>query len=97
MKSTALLILIGLTLCCAVSWGQEIYQWTDEKGSPHYTDDISQVPERYRDQVKKKNIPKEPSPLPPPPINTKDKDRIPASVPERKDILGEEWWRTKVK
>jgi hypothetical protein len=99
MKRIALLILIGLMLYYAVSWGQEIYQWKDEKGNLHFTDDISQVPERYRDQVQKKKVPEEPSPLPRPPINTKDKDGIPASVPERKDTIGrgEEWWRSQAK
>ena len=99
MKRTALLILIGLILYCAVSWGQQIYQWTDEKGILHFTDDMSQVPERYRNQVQEKKVPKEPPPLPPPPVTIKDKDGIPASVPDRKDTVGrgEEWWRMKVK
>jgi hypothetical protein len=99
MRRTALLIFIGLILYGAVSWGQEIYQWRDEKGVLHFTDDMSLVPERYRDQVQKKNVPKEPSPLPPPPVATKDKDGIPAPVPDRTDTVGrgEEWWRMKVK
>lgn len=99
MKKMALLILIGLIFYCAISLGQQIYQWTDEKGILHFTDDMSLVPEKYRNQVQEKKLSTEPPPLPPPPVNTKDKDRIPASVPERKDIVGrgEEWWRTKVK
>ena len=29
----------------------EIYRWTDEKGGIHFTDDPSNIPARYRDQV----------------------------------------------
>ena len=98
MKRTALLIFIGLILYGAVSWGQEIYQWTDEKGILHFTDDMSLVPERYRNQVQKKKVPKEPSPLPRPPDTTEEKEEISSPVPEQKDTVGrgEEWWRMKV-
>jgi hypothetical protein len=101
MKRTSLLILIGLIFYCAVSWGQEIYQWVDEKGTSHFTDDLSLVPERYRTQVQKEKVSTEPSPLPPPPVTTgeKQEDEILTSIPERKDIVGrgEEWWRMKAK
>jgi hypothetical protein len=98
MKGTGWLILIGLIFYCAVSWGQEIYQWVDEKGVLHFTDDLSMVPERYLNQVQKKNTSPEPPPLPPPPI-TKEKKEVPKLGSERKDLLGrgEEWWRTKAK
>ncbi len=29
----------------------EMYQWTDEKGTVHFTDDISNIPEKYRQEV----------------------------------------------
>jgi len=99
MKRMVLLILIGLILYCAVSWGQEIYQWTDEKGTLHFTDDMSLIPERYRNQVQKKKVPKEPSPLPRPPGTSEEKEEISVPVPEQKDTVGrgEEWWRMQVK
>jgi len=31
----------------------DIFQWTDDKGTLHFTEDESAVPEKYRDQVKK--------------------------------------------
>ena len=100
MKRTGLLILIGLISYCAVSWGQEIYQWMDEKGTVHFTDDLSLVPERYRSQVQEKKPPKEPSPHPSPQVLKEEEiEKEPESTPERKDLIGrgEEWWRTKAK
>jgi hypothetical protein len=31
----------------------EIYKWVDEKGVVHFTDDTSQIPEKYRDQMER--------------------------------------------
>ena len=53
MKRVALLIFIGLIFYWGTGLGQEIYQWVDEKGTVHFTDDISLVPEKFQDQVKK--------------------------------------------
>jgi hypothetical protein len=109
MKRTGLLILIGLILSFSLSFGQEIYRWVDEQGTVHFTDDLGQVPEKYRDRVQKKEPPKEPplirpvspqptSPQPSvPPIGTQVEKG--AGIPPRqRDILGrgEEWWRAKV-
>ncbi len=100
MKRTGLLILIGLIFYCTVSWGQEIYQWTDEKGTVHFTDDLSSVPERFRNQVQKKKSPQElSSPLPPQMLKDEEMEKGPESAPARKDLIGrgEEWWRDKAK
>jgi hypothetical protein len=37
----------------------EIYRWADEKGTVHFTDDVSKIPEPYRDQVEKREVPQE--------------------------------------
>jgi hypothetical protein len=95
MKRTTLFILIGMIILPFVAGGQEIYQWVDEKGTVHFTDDVSQVPEKYQDQVKKTKTPPEPKPSPSIKL---DRDRVPpAPEAEKKDILGrgEEWWRNK--
>jgi DNA-binding NtrC family response regulator len=92
--------MIGFLSLTTLTFGQEIYQWVDEKGTSHFTDDLSLVPERYRIQVQKKKVSTEPSPLTHAPVITGEKkEDIPASIPERKDIVGrgEEWWRTKAK
>lgn len=100
MKRTRLLILIGLIFYCAMSWGQEIYQWIDEKGTTHFADDLSLVPERYRNQVQKKKPPEESSSHPTPQVlKEEEMEKEPESVSERKDLIGrgEEWWRAKAK
>ena len=100
MKRIGLLILIGLIFYCAMSWCQEIYQWMDEKGTVHFTDDLSLVPERYRNQVQKKKPPKEPSPYPSPQVlKEEEMEKEHESASERKDLIGrgEEWWRAKAK
>jgi hypothetical protein len=79
--------------------GQVIYRWVDEKGTLHFVDDLTQVPERYRDQFLEKEPPKEPAP-PPPASSRGDEGKIesdPSSV--RKDLYGrgEDWWRAKAK
>jgi len=102
MKRIMLFILVAITILPFVAGGQETYQWVDEKGTVHFTDDIGQVPEKYQDQVKEKKTPKEPAPSPSPapssPIKSpRDKARPApdAADAEKKDILGrgEEWWR----
>ncbi len=97
MKRAALLIIIGLIVYCAVSFGLEIYQWVDEKGTVHFTDDVGKIPEKYQDQVKEKKIPKEPAPAPSPSpsIRPPQSKAPPEPAVEKKDILGrgEEWWR----
>jgi hypothetical protein len=98
MKKTALFIFIGCMISSLV-FGQTIYQWKDEKGNINFTDDISNVPEKYRDQVQERKAPKEPAP--PAPVGTikgsdADRRRTPPPEPaERKDTIGrgEDWWR----
>ena len=103
MKRTSFMIIAGLLFSSAVAWGQEVYRWVDEKGTVHFADDLTLVPEKYQDQVQKKVAPPEPPPSPFPPSNrTPEKARIekkPESVPVQKDVLGrgEEWWRARVK
>lgn len=105
MKKRGLLILIGLIFCSVISAAQEVYRWVDEKGTVHFTDDLSQVPEKYREKIRKEISPKEPAPaqpapLPPTPLPKEEetvKEPGKISSPPQKDVLGrgEEWWRAK--
>jgi len=100
MKRMALFILVGLILYSAVSFSQEIYRWVDEKGTIHFADDFTLVPEKYRDQVQKRKPSEKPSPPPTrPPIEPEATGPTTESTPEKKDLLGrdEEWWRAKMK
>ena len=105
MRRMILLILIMWASSLWGAMGQEVYRWVDEKGTVHFTDDLGQVPEKYREKIQKEKIPKEPPPPPPsspPPTPLpkgvkagKESEQMPA--PKEKDSLGrgEEWWRAK--
>ncbi len=99
MKRMILLGTIGLITLATLAFGQEIYRWVDEKGTIHFVDDLTLVPERYRDQVQKRKPPEKPSP---PSIKIPREPEVGSRaepVPERKDLLGRgvEWWRAKGK
>jgi hypothetical protein len=100
VRRMILFIFIGWMVLPLLGFGQEVYRWVDEKGTVHFVDDLSLVPEKYREQVQKKRPPEKPTSLPSPGgsegSEVKEKSE---SAPERKDLLGrgEEWWRAKVK
>ena len=110
MKRLILVILFGLLMSSVPAAGQEVYRWVDEKGTVHFADDLSQIPEKYLDQFEKKKFSQEPPPAAPPPPSKPgaskatpqpaSKQPAPVSKPaERKDILGrgEDWWRGQVR
>ena len=103
MKRTGYLILIGLILYPCLVFGQTIYQWKDDKGNINFTDDISNVPEKYRDQVQERKTPKEPAPPAPTGtikrIDSGRRQPAPSAPAERKDTIGrgEDWWRATAK
>lgn len=100
MRKQGFLIFISWIILSSLTFSQEIYQWVDGKGTLHFTDDLSLVPERYRNQVQKKKPPKEPSPSLSPQVDQSDEiERKFEPPPEQKDLMGrgEEWWRTKAK
>lgn len=94
------IILVGLVCYSGISLGQEIYRWVDEKGTIHFADDITLIPERYRGQIQKRKLPEG---LSPPPVEPSvgPETSGPTAEPkvEKKDMLGrgEEWWRAKIK
>jgi DNA repair exonuclease SbcCD ATPase subunit len=48
-----------LFLLAQPSFSGNVYRWTDEKGTVHFTDEISKVPGQYLDHVKKSEFPEE--------------------------------------
>ena len=52
---------IALFICSSTpySFSAEIYRWVDEKGVIYFTDDISNIPARYRSQVDKREVTEE--------------------------------------
>jgi clan AA aspartic protease (TIGR02281 family) len=49
-----------LTMFIPSSYG-EMYKWVDEKGTVHFTDDLSNIPEKYRREAEIRKPPKETS------------------------------------
>jgi hypothetical protein len=99
MKRTMLVILVGMLTLLLDRRGQEIYQWVDEKGTVHFTDDLGKIPEKYQEQMKERKTPPEPAPAPSPSPSTRPPQSKAPPEPsvEKKDILGrgEDWWRDK--
>ncbi len=100
MKKIGFTILIGWMLLSFSAFGQGVYKWVDEKGTTHFTDDLSLVPDRYRDQVLEVKPQREPAPPPSieSPKRTGRQNNIqspPDPTSEEKDLLGrgKEWWR----
>jgi hypothetical protein len=44
----AAVLLFSLFLTTPYLSSEEVYRWTDEKGTTHFTDDASRIPEKYR-------------------------------------------------
>ncbi|MBI5017754.1 MAG: TIGR02281 family clan AA aspartic protease [Deltaproteobacteria bacterium] len=62
---------LALTLCLALAApvAGEIYRWTDDAGSVHFTDSLQNVPSRYRSQIQTRSdklpdAPARPAPAP---------------------------------
>ena len=59
MKLILLFIAI-LVVLVSSSYG-EMYKWVDEKGTVHFTDDIANIPEKYRQDIETRKPPQETS------------------------------------
>jgi hypothetical protein len=53
MRRVARRVLVGLVLVAGAAAPAlaQFYRWTDEQGTPHYTEGLDNVPERYRSQA----------------------------------------------
>jgi len=62
------LMCFAVLFLASPSFSQQTYRWTDDKGTVHFTDDASTVPDRYREQVLSIEPPQPPpsNNLPPP-------------------------------
>jgi len=57
MKITILCVLISMVFITP-SYG-DMYKWVDEKGTVHFTDDISTIPEKYQPDAELRKTPQE--------------------------------------
>jgi len=63
MKVLRGIFLVGFCLFAIGISAKDLYRWVDESGGIHFTDNFHSVPEKYRDQVEKKTLPSNPSPI----------------------------------
>ena len=49
--------LLTILIALALPASAEMYKWVDEKGTVHFTDDISSIPEKYREEVEERKTP----------------------------------------
>ncbi|MGB9627932.1 MAG: retroviral-like aspartic protease family protein [Thermodesulfobacteriota bacterium] len=59
MKGKDLFPLLFLLVFWVVPCYGEMYKWVDEKGTVHFTDDLSKIPERYRPEAETRKPTKE--------------------------------------
>ncbi len=71
-----------LILLISPAYG-EMYKWVDEKGTLHFADDLSKIPEKYRPDAEMRKAPKEVS-VP----ETKEKSTSPSTTPKPSEPEG---------
>jgi vacuolar-type H+-ATPase subunit I/STV1 len=54
------IVLSVLLSSTPVTSAAEMYRWTDEKGTVHFTDDLSKIPFQYLDRIRKIDAPERP-------------------------------------
>jgi chromosome segregation ATPase len=90
MKTLTLILFFLFTV--TLSYAQ-VYKWVDEKGVVHFTDDITQIPEKHRKAMEEREVKEEK-------VETKQEGEAPQKkqADSYKDRLGrgEEYWRGRV-
>jgi len=90
MKTLTLILLFLFT--ATLSYAQ-VYKWVDEKGIVHFTDDTTQIPEKYRRAIEQREATEEK-------VETKEEGQAPQKkqTDSYKDRLGrgEEYWKGRV-
>jgi chromosome segregation ATPase len=91
MMKRILLILLFIFIA-EISFA-EVYKWVDEKGVVHFTDDLGQIPEKYRKTIEEMGLSEE----------RKEPKTEGESLPKKKEDTyrdrlgrGEEYWRGRV-
>jgi len=89
MKS--FILLIGILVMCAVAHAAT-YEWTDNQGGLHFTDNLDKVPAKYLNKVRKVDVQ--------PVIQEREQPSPPeqkSTAPAAQNIFGghdETWWRS---
>jgi chromosome segregation ATPase len=92
VMSRILLISLSVFLIAGISFA-EVYKWVDDNGVVYFTDNMIQIPEKYRSKAERLELPEE----------KKDQQVEEESTPKKKvesyrDQLGrgEEYWKARV-
>ena len=78
-RAWVIMVALILVLVDCPSRAKDVYKWVDEKGTVHFSEDESSVPEKYRDQLEKKSVPEESKAL---------KEKVKAEKQDGKDGKG---------
>ena len=90
MKTLILILLFLFTVSLSHA---EVYKWVDERGIVHFTDDITQIPEKYRRAIEEVDVREE---------KTETKQEGEAPLKKQADSYkdragrGEEYWKGRV-
>jgi len=86
------IVIFFFLLISEISFAQ-VYKWVDDKGVVHFTDDITQVPEKYRPKAEKIGLPE----------NKEEATVQGESAPKKKEEAyrdrlgrGEDYWKGRV-
>jgi clan AA aspartic protease (TIGR02281 family) len=57
-RMNRMLLLMTILVALALPASAEMYKWVDDKGTVHFTDDVSSIPEKYHGDVELRKTPK---------------------------------------
>lgn len=95
MKASLAVLLVLLQLTALPVYAA-FYQWTDEKGVVHLTDDRDKIPRKYRGRVKELQLPENAAPAPAPapaPAAAPQPAPQPSEQLSRPGGQDQSWWR----
>jgi clan AA aspartic protease (TIGR02281 family) len=88
-----LFFIIMMVVFIPASYG-EMYKWVDEKGTVHFTDDLSSIPEKYRQDAETRKPPQESStpqpqekPKPPPSAKVSEPEGFTVDLLRKHELL----------
>ena len=93
MKRILFFILFALFALCVSDFSlAEVYRWVDDKGVVYFTDDITQVPEKYRPKAERMGLSED-----------KEETKVESESSKKKDETyrdrlgrGEDYWKGRV-
>jgi hypothetical protein len=83
MQKTVLIaaLIIGLLTILSLVHA-DVYRWIDDKGNVHFTDDYSEIPEKYRPVAEPRRFPQDPKDTSPASVEKKPTPALAPKVPE---------------